>query len=626
VKKVKKKKLKSFFLSAFYLFVIFILTTVLFFSSVFIYFARDLPRPERYTDRPLAEPTKIYDRTGENILYVIHGEEKREIISLEDIPPHFIDILLTAEDGNFYEHIGIDLQGIIRSFLINFQAGRTVAGGSTISQQFVRSALLTPERKVMRKVREIVLTIELERRYSKDEILEFYLNQIPFGSNAYGIESASQTFFNKSAKDLTIAESATIVSLIPAPSYLSPYGKNLEELIKRKNRLLDRVYSVQLISEEELETAKEEDVVFHQSRTFLQAPHFIMYVKDLLEKKYGKSFLEEEGFSVYTTIDFELQKRAEKMVKERAQSNYRFNAYNAAMTVIDPNTGEVLALVGSADYFQEPLPVGCSPGINCKFDPFTNVPLRERQPGSAFKPFIYAIAFEKGYNGETVVVDEQTNFGTARNPYIPKNYDGYFRGEVTLRQALAQSLNIPSIKVLKDFAGLRHTLEEIKKFGINLSQPPEFYGLSLVLGGGDVKLLEVTSAYGVFATGGYKNNPVFILKITDKNGNIIEENKSNPRRVLSSRVAEEITSILSDNESRAPVFGWNSNLYFPYHEVAVKTGSTQGFRDGWCVGYTSNIVVGVWAGNNDNSSMINAPGVSVAAPLWRDFITTVLNY
>ncbi len=626
MKKVKKKKLKSFFLSAFYLFVIFILTTVLFFSSVFIYFARDLPRPERYTDRPLAEPTKIYDRTGENILYVIYGEEKREIISLEDIPPHFIDILLTAEDGNFYEHIGIDLQGIIRSFLINFQAGRTVAGGSTISQQFVRSALLTPERKVMRKVREIVLTIELERRYSKDEILEFYLNQIPFGSNAYGIESASQTFFNKSAKDLTIAESATLVSLIPAPSYLSPYGKNLEELIKRKNRLLDRVYSVQLISEEELETAKEEDVVFHQSRTFLQAPHFIMYVKDLLEKKYGKDFLEEEGFSVYTTIDFELQKRAEKMVKERAQSNYRFNAYNAAMTVIDPNTGEVLALVGSADYFQEPLPVGCSPGINCKFDPFTNIPLRERQPGSAFKPFIYAIAFEKGYNGETVVVDEQTNFGTARNPYIPRNYDGYFRGEVTLRQALAQSLNIPSIKVLKDFAGLRHTLEEIKKFGINLSQPPEFYGLSLVLGGGDVKLLEVTSAYGVFATGGYKNNPVFILKITDKNGNIIEENKSNPRRVLSSRVAEEITSILSDNESRAPVFGWNSNLYFPYHEVAVKTGSTQGFRDGWCVGYTSNIVVGVWVGNNDNSSMINAPGVSVAAPLWRDFITTVLNY
>jgi len=625
VKKIKKRKIKSLILSFFYLFVIFCLTTILFFASVFIYFARDLPRPERYTDRPLAEPTKIYDRTGENILYVIHGEEKREIISLEDVPSHFINILLTAEDSNFYEHIGVDFQGIVRSFLINFQAGRTVAGGSTISQQFIRSALLTPERKVMRKVREIILTLELERRYSKDEILGFYLNQIPFGSNAYGIESASQAFFNKSAKDLTIAESATLVSLIPAPSYLSPYGKNLEELIKRKNRLLDRVFSARLITEEDFEAAKEEEIIFHQSRTFLQAPHFIMYIKELLEKKYGEFFLEEEGFSVYTTIDLELQKRAEKMVKERTQSNYRFGAYNAAMTVIDPKTGEVLALVGSADYFQESLPVGCNPGINCKFDPFTNVTLRNRQPGSALKPFVYAIAFEKGYSGETTVIDEPTNFGTTANPYIPRNYDGYSRGEVTLRQSLAQSLNIPSVKVLKDFAGLRHTIEEIKKFGINLSQTPEFYGLSLVLGGGDVKLLEVTSAYGVFATEGYKNNPVFILKITDKDGNVIEESKSTPRRILSSRVAKEITSILSDNESRAPVFGWNSPLYFPYHEVAVKTGSTQGFRDAWCVGYTSNIVIGVWVGNNDNSSMVNAPGISVAAPLWRDFIETVLD-
>lgn len=623
---MKKKKVKSIFISLFYLFVIFLLTAVLLLLSVFIYFARDLPRPERYTDRPIAEPTKIYDRTGENVLYVVYGEEKREIISLEDVPLHFINLLLTAEDKNFYDHAGIDFQGIIRSFWINIQAGKTVAGGSTISQQFVRSALLTPERKVIRKIREIVLTLELERRYSKNEILEFYLNQIPFGSNAYGVESAAQTFFNKSAKDLTIAESATIISLIPAPSYLSPYGKNIKELIRRKNRLLDRFFSAGLISEEDLEKVKEEEIIFYQARTFLQAPHFVMYVKDLLEKKYGEEFLEEEGLSVYTTIDFEMQKRAEQLVKERSQMNYRFGAYNAAMTVIDPNTGEVLTLVGSADYFQDPLPENCIPGKNCKFDPFTNITLRDRQPGSAFKPFIYAIAFEKGYNSETIVIDELTNFGTISNPYIPRNYDGYFRGEVTLREALAQSLNIPSVKVLKNFAGLRYTLEEIKKFGINLSQPPEFYGLSLVLGGGDVKLLEVTSAYGVFATGGYKNNPIFVLKIVDKDGNIIEENKKTPRRVLSSKVAQEITSILSDNEARAPVFGWNSPLYFPDHEVAVKTGSTSGFRDAWCVGYTKNIVVGVWIGNNDNSSMINAPGVSVASPLWRDFMTTVLDY
>ncbi len=624
MKKKKKEKIKKLIAGIFYISVIFILVGVLLVFSLFIYFARDLPRPERYTDRPITEPTKIYDRTGENVLYTIYGEEKRDIISAEKVPQHFIDALLTAEDANFYEHIGIDPQGIIRSFLVNLRAGRTVAGGSTISQQFVRSALLTPERVIMRKVREIILTLELERRYSKDEILEFYLNQIPFGSNSYGIESATQTYFNKSAEKLSLAESATLVSLVPAPSYFSPYGDNLEELMTRKDHLLNRMFSAGLIDEETLKEAKEEELSFHISRTFLRAPHFVMQVKSHLENRYGVSFLEEEGLSVYTTIDFDLQKRAEDLIKTRVENNYRHNAYNAAMVVIDPHTGEILALVGSADYFKEPLPAGCSPGVNCKFDPFTNVTTRDRQPGSAFKPFVYATAFENGYTADDVVVDEKTNFGTTQNPYIPRNYDGLFRGEVTLREALAQSLNVPSVKVLKDMAGLKDSVENARKFGINLAHSPDFYGLPLVLGGGDVKLLEVTSAYGIFATEGYKNNPVSILKITDKDGRVIEENKSTSRRVLQTQTAKDITDILSDNEARAPVFGWNSSLYFPNHEVAVKTGSTQNFRDAWTVGYTSDMVVGVWVGNNDNSSMSNAPGVTVAAPLWRAFIETVL--
>ncbi len=622
--KKKKENLKKYSLSIFYFSVIFFLTAVLLLLSLFLFFARDLPRPERYTDRPTAEPTKIYDRDGKNTLYVIHGEEKREVIDIEEVPDHFINTLLTAEDSNFYEHIGIDFQGILRSILLNFQAGRTIAGGSTISQQFVRSALLTPERKVMRKIREIILTLELERRYSKEEILEFYLNQIPFGSNAYGIESAAQIYFNKSSTELTLAESATLVSLIPAPSYLSPYGNNLEELLRRKNRLLERMHLSDLITAEELEEAKEEELVFHQPKDYLRAPHFVMYVKEILETKYGDDFLEEEGFSVYTTIDFELQKKAENVIKERMNSLRNHGAYNAAMVVIDPKTGDILAMVGSADYFQEPLPSGCRPGVDCKFDPFTNVTTRNRQPGSAFKPFVYATAFENGYSGENVVVDEMTNFGTPSNPYIPRNYDGLFRGEVTLREALAQSLNVPSVKVLKDFAGLRKSVENARKFGINLAYSPDFYGLPLVLGGGDVKLLEMTSAYGIFATEGYRNTPVFISKIIDKDNNIIEKNTNTSRRVLQPSVAKEITSILQDNESRAPVFGWNSPLYFPFHEVAVKTGSTQNFRDAWTIGYTKDIVVGVWVGNNDNSSMINAPGVTTAAPLWRSFIESTL--
>ncbi len=614
------KKTKEILIKLFYISIIILLLGVLFLLSFFIYFAKDLPRPERYTDHPISEPTKIYDRTGEHVLYNIYGEEKREIISIDNVPDHFIDALLVSEDANFYNHFGVDLKGILRSVILNIRGGRTVAGGSTISQQFVRSAFLTTERELVRKVREIILTLELERRYSKEEILEFYLNQIPFGSNAYGIESASQTFFNKSVNDLTLAESATIVSMLPAPSYLSPYGNNLEELLRRKNNLLNRMYNANLITEEELNKAKEEDIIFHRSGDLLRAPHFVLRVKSDLERMYGEDFLKEEGLEVYTTIDFEIQQKAEQIIKNNINRLSSFNAHNAGIVVFDPNTGEILAMVGSADYFKDPLPQGCIPGSTCRFEPYTNVTLSNRQPGSVFKPFIYATAFEKGYNGEDIVMDELTNFGTESNPYIPRNYDGQFRGEVSLRDSLAQSLNIPSIKVLRDFAGLHNSVEKAKLFGINLPYSAEFYGLPLVLGGGDVKLLEVVSAYGVFSTEGYKNTPYYISKIKDNNNQIILENNSNPQYVLQPSVAREITDILSDNEARSPVFGTNSVLHFPDNKVAVKTGSTQSFRDAWTVGYNSSFVVGVWVGNNDNTSMYNAPGLSVAGPIWKEMM------
>ena len=621
---MKKRNFKKILINILYITAIIFLSGVFVTLFLFIYFASDLPRPERYADHPKAQPTKIYDRTGENVLYTIYGEEKRELTNLENVPDHFVNALLTAEDSNFYDHFGVDFRGVGRSLITNIRAGETVAGGSTISQQFVRSAFLTPEREVIRKVREIVLTLELERRYSKDEILEFYLNQIPFGSNAYGIESAAQTYFNKTAGELTLAESATLVSLIPAPSHLSPYGDNLEQLMRRKDHLLSRMHSADLITEEEFEEAKEEDLVFHRSRDYLRAPHFVMEVKSILESKYGEEFLKEEGFEVHTTIDLELQKEVERIVKERISQLQHHNAHNAGVIVLDPHTGEILAMVGSVDYFKDPLPKGCTPGVNCKFSPYTNVVKSERQPGSAFKPFVYAKAFKNGYGSNTIVVDERTNFGTESNPYIPRNYDGQFRGEVTLREALAQSLNVPSVKVLSDLAGLNDSVEMARELGIELPRPASFYGLPLVLGGGDVRLLEVSYAYGVFATEGYKNSPIYISKITDREGNILEKNESNQKRVLQPSIAREITDILSDNNARTPVFGENSPLHFPNHEVSVKTGSTQNFRDAWTVGYTSSRVVGVWVGNNDNSPMYNAPGVSVAAPLWRDIMKEVL--
>jgi 1A family penicillin-binding protein len=608
-----------------YIIIILFLIGVLFSISVFIYFAKDLPRPERYTEYPVVRQTEIYDRSGENKLYTIYGEEVREIISINDVPNHFINALLTAEDRSFYSHFGIDFKGIARSFVLNFQGGRTVAGGSTISQQFVRSAFLTTEKKIIRKIREIVLTLELERRYSKNEILEFYLNQVPFGSNIYGIESAANVYFNKSAKELSLPESAVLVSLLPAPSYFSPFGENIDILLSRKDRLLDSMSEEGFITKNKAEEAKKEEVVFYKSPEYIKAPHFVFSVKNSLEEKYGEDFIKEKGLKIYTTIDYNIQKEIEKIVKEKVQENYKYNAYNAAVVVIDPNNGEVLALVGSADYFGSSLPEGCTPGLDCKFDPFTDVTKKERQPGSSFKPFVYAIAFENGYSGETVVVDEETNFGTPLNPYIPQNYDGRFRGEVTLREALAQSLNIPAVKVLKDFAGLKYTVEKVRDFGINLSQSYEFYGLPLVLGGGDVKLIEIALAYGIFANDGYKNNLSSVLKITDKDGNIIEEN-SNPsqKRVIKQSTAEEITDILSDNDARAPVFGQNSPLYIEGYDVAVKTGSTQNFRDAWCVGYNDDFIVGVWVGNNNNSSMVNASGVVVATPIWREVFDYLL--
>ncbi len=592
----------------------------LFSLALFFYYAKDLPRPEKFSERQIALPTKIYDRTGEVLLYTIFGEEKREIIPLEEMSEDLKMAVIAAEDANFYHHFGIDLRAIFRSFLIDLKLKKPVQGGSTIPQQLIRSTFLTPEKTIKRKIREIILTLELDRRYSKDQILEWYLNQVPFGSNAYGVEAASQTFFSKKAKDITLVEAAVLASLIRSPSYLSPYGEHKNELLRRKNYVLDRMVQEGYLSQKEAEAAKKEEIKFQKPSTPIEAPHFILYLRKLLIKKYGEDFLKRKGLKVFTTLDIGLQKEAEKIVKKWGERNKNLGAHNTALVAINPQNGEVLALIGSLDYFADSYPPNCSPGRNCAFEPeFDVATLGQRQPGSAFKPFVYATAFKKGYSDQYIVIDEKTNFGVwGGKPYIPQNYDGKFRGPVTLREALAQSLNVPSVKTLVYLAGIKESVETAKDLGITSLKDASFYGPSLVLGGGEVNLLEMVSAYSVFAAGGLRNQPRFILKIEDNQGKIIEQEKNNPKRVISSKVANLINDILADNEARTPMFGPNSTLNLK--GVSVKTGTTQYFNDAWTIGYNSKIVTGVWAGNNDNSPSYRQPGLVLAAPIWREFM------
>jgi penicillin-binding protein 1A len=623
---------------------------------VFVFYAKDLPRPEIFTEKHFTQSTKIYDRTGEVLLFEIYGEEKRTIVPLENIPEHLKHAVIVAEDSNFYRHFGIDFEGILRSILINLKIGRPVYGGSTIPQQLIRSAFFTPEKTIERKIREIILALELDRRYPKDQILGWYLNQIPLGQNAYGVESASQLYFGKPVSEITTAEAAILAALIQAPYHLSPYGEYKDKLLIRKDYVLERMLEEGYLTEEETETAKEEIIEF-KSPTTIKAPHFVLYIiENYLKPKYGQDleYLKENGIKVYTSLDWEMQTLAERVVKEGVKTNEIYNAHNGALVAISPKNGEILAMVGSSGWDADPYPKNCTSGKDCLFDPQFNVAIGTkespgRQPGSAFKPFVYAAAFKKGYNDEIKVTDEVTNFGVwGGKEYTPQNYDGMFRGWVNLRQSLAQSLNVPSIKVLflagledkveslgiNNFLGLEsvfvkgleNSIETAKSMGITtLNKPLSSYGPAIVLGGGEVNLLDMASAYGVFATEGLAIPPVSVLKIEDYDGNIITENKKTQKRVLPTEVAQLINDILSDNEARTPMFGPRSHLYFDGYQVAAKTGTTDNFRDAWAIGYTPSIVVGVWAGNNNNAEMTKRqPAATVAGPIFHNFLKEIL--
>ena len=630
----RKKKLFFFLRLGLFAFCFFIFMGL----AAFIFYAKDLPRPEKFTEKQVIQSTKIYDRTGQVLLYEIYGEEKRTLVPLETIPQYLKDAVIATEDADFYNHLGIDFKGILRSVLINLKLQKPSVGGSTIPQQLIRSTFFTTEKTAERKTREIVLALELDRRYSKDQILGWYLNQVPFGSNAYGAEAASQTFFNKPVSEASLEEAAVLAALIQAPSYYSPFGDNLEDLLARKDYVLDRMAQAGYIRENEALEAKTKEIAFVESPVQIKAPYFTLWIKSQLIEKYGEEFLRKNGLRVYTSLDWTIQQEAERALKEGVERNAAFNARNGGLVAIDPNKGEVLAMsVGTGNYYAEPFPEGCQTGVDCLFDPKFNVAVGTknnpgRQPGSAFKPFVYVTAFKKGANASTTIVDEETNFGLwGGDDYIPQNYDGKFRGEITLRNSLAQSINVPAVKVLLEIADSPEifrsgndpdSIKTAKDFGLTTLNPP--YGPSIVLGGWEVKLIEMVSAYGVFAAEGMRTPIVSILKIEDSNGNVLEENKKSARRVIEKEPVVIINDILSDNEARAPMFGSNSNLYFKDYEVAAKTGTTQDYKDAWAIGYTPSIVAGVWVGNNNGASMTQKPAVSLAGPLFHDFLSSVL--
>jgi 1A family penicillin-binding protein len=607
----------------------FFLYSFIFFSTLFLIFGGgillwastlSLPTIDAVILSRQSHSTKIYDSTGEVLLFDMHQDIRRTEVPLEDISLFAQNATIAIEDERFYSHMGIDFQAIIRAVVKNIQGGNLLGGegGSTITQQVIKNALLSREKTITRKIKEWVLAVKLERELTKKEILELYLNEIPYGGNKYGIEEASQNFFGVSAKDLSLIQSAYLAALPQAPTYFSPYGNNREDLEKRKNTVLERMFRQNLISEEEYLLAKEEKITFSPNTSaHIKAPHFVFYVLEEITKTYEEEELADLGLKIITTLDYDLQKEAEDIVYRYAHENEeKFSAKNASLVAINPKNGDILTMVGSRDYFDE--------FIDGNF----NIALAKRQPGSVFKPFAYAAAIEKGYTTETVVYDVPTQFSTSCEMYnftseggcySPQNYDNAFRGPITFRNALSQSVNIPAVKVLY-LAGMKNTIDLARRMGISTLEDYRRYGLTLVLGGGEVSLLDVVSSYGVFANEGTRYTPSAIRKITDSSGKILFDEKKRGEEVLNPFVTHSITDILSDNTARSPAFGSNSLLHFPSRDVAVKTGTTNDYRDAWIVGYTPSIVVGAWAGNNDNTEMEKRVAGFIIAPLWNSFM------
>ncbi len=598
-----------------------------------IYFLTQVPSPDQLQNRVVAQSTKIYDRSGE-LLYDIFQNQNRTPVKLTDIPDSVKKATIAIEDKDFYKHQGFSIIGIGRSFFELLVHRQIEGGGSTLTQQLVKNALLTSDQSFIRKAKELVLAIEVERSYTKDQILEMYLNEIPYGGTAYGIEAAANLYFGKHSKDLDLAEASLLAGLPQRPSVYSPYGTHPELAKVRQKEVLRRMVEDRTISKGQSDAAYNENLTYRTSQNEIgfKAPHFVLYVKQKLIEQYGDKLVEQGGLRVTTTLDYKLQEKAQGIVKDEVEKLKDYKVGNGAAIVLDPKTGQILSMVGSKDYFGKSEPAGCTSGQNCVFEPNFNASINPRQPGSATKPITYAAGMQKGYTASSPLMDVRTSFpGGADNPdYQPVNYDGQFHGPVEVRYALGNSFNIPAVKMLA-LVGIKNDLDLGYRLGLSTWEPTEEnannVGLSLTLGGREVRLIDLTSGFGVFANRGLKHDPVSILKVEDSKGKTLYEyREDNGVKILDEGIAFIISNILSDNGARSAAFGSNSILNIPGKTVSVKTGTTDQKRDNWAIGYTPSVVVGVWVGNNDNTIMnpAIASGVTGASPIWQKIMIAAL--
>jgi len=585
---------------------------------IFAWYAKDLPSPSRLSNLT-GYSTVFLDKKGK-VLYDMYKDKNRVPVSFNEIPDYLKQATISIEDKNFYKHGGISQFGIIRA-VINILLGRGLQSGSTITQQLIKNVLLTSRRTISRKVQEMILAYEVERRYKKDEILLMYLNEAPYGGTYWGVGTAAKGYFGKDVKDLNLIQSAILAGLPQSPSLYSPFiGKN-DSWRNRTKDVLRRMREDGYIDREKEKKALTDldKVRFTTPKLAISAPHFVFYVKDFVEKEYGERII-DQGIKVKTTLDLEIQKTTEKIVSEEIENLKELNASNGAVVVLDSKTGEILAMVGSYEFNDE------------KFGKF-NAALGLRQPGSAVKPITYATALEKGYTASTILMDVKTEFSTGQSidkPYTPVNYDNKYRGPMQLRFALGNSENIPAVKLLA-MVGVRDFLQKASDMGLIQFSPTQEnlnrFGLSVTLGGGETTLLHLTSAFSVFAGKGAKKEISTIKEITDFKGKkIYKQVKVREKQIISNEVAFIISHILSDNNARNEVFGANSYLNIPGKTVAVKTGTTDDKRDNWAVGYTNSLTVGVWVGNNDNSPMNPkiASGATGASPIFYRLMRELL--
>ncbi|MFA5130546.1 MAG: PBP1A family penicillin-binding protein [Patescibacteria group bacterium] len=580
--------------------------------------SHDLPDPNTLLQRTVAQSTKIYDKTGQTLLYEIHGDEKRTLVKLEDIPDIMKFATVAIEDKNFYSHHGVSWTGMARAFFTSVIKHQRVQGTSTLTQQFVKNAILTNERSIIRKLKEILLSLEIERRYTKDQILQLYLNEIPYGSTMYGVQSAAQGYFGKNVKDLTLDEAALLAAIPQAPDVYNPYGTgahgdNRKTLIGRQHYILDQMAEQGYITKDQAEAAKKIDSLAKLAPNNIgdiRAPHFVMMVRSELIEQYGQATVETGGLNVITTLDWNLQQAAEKAVKDGVDARGKqYNFSNGSLVAMDPKTGQILAMVGSKDFFDEAI------------DGQVNVALAPRQPGSSFKPIVYSAGFERGYLPQTILWDVETDFKTETGNYHPHDYSFTENGPVSIRKALQGSLNIPAVEMLY-LVGVPNVLDFAEKLGYSTFGDRGRFGLSLVLGGGEVTLLDHVDGYAAFANDGLHQRPISIIKVTKPDGSALQEWKAEPgTQVMQPQTARLVSNVLSDNSARAYVFGAGNSMTLPGRPVAAKTGTTNDFHDAWTLGYTPSIVAGVWVGNNDNSEMKRgADGSKIAAPIWKAFL------